>query len=546
VAQLEACGRDRATLIARDYLDRRADSLTRDEAGNLLTRAQAHSKAVNPERLGFVGPLEDYVGYSKPVRGVRKIDSGRGGCPGQVPHVIEAWARPATRPGGRVCVNRSPVTCEVLVKREPGTKKKYVIHGCNLGYLFNAYQDRDFDVLLNVICPYLPVTTDGKEPDLDELAGDILKALEAAVSRAHKATKADPPGGEEEAKEDGKMRLPSKRRGATDEQRAQYRAQYQSQLKQFAERLKEIRKSMTFKAGTRGWCYILEEHGLTKGDFDTAEGLINDCRKAGHLPIDFVAVDETRAASNLETVHDQSPKEYGQERAEKALAASEKYLPKSLWEDQEVYIEMVVEKIDLKTLFEPVCAKYHVPIWNGRGWSDLNGRAAMMRRFKEHEAAGRTCVLLYGGDFDPKGLHISDFLMPNLQELSGAVGWDPKKLVIDRFGLNYDFITRHKLTWIENLITSGKKDLGSDKHPWHDQDWVQDYIKRYGKRKCEANALVVRPQAGQRLCEQAILKYIDQSAVKKYKRWLAKQRKAARAAMPDAFQAALDDADGQS
>ena len=48
----------------------------------------------------------------------------------------------------------------------------------------------------------------------------------------------------------------------------------------------------------------------------------------------------------------------------------------SFWNFQEVYIQVVVEKIDLKTLFGPVCADYHVPIMNSRGWSDLNLRPA--------------------------------------------------------------------------------------------------------------------------------------------------------------------------
>ena len=48
-----------------------------------------------------------------------------------------------------------------------------------------------------------------------------------------------------------------------------------------------------------------------------------------------------------------------------------------------------VEKLDLRNLFEVVCAEFYVPITNFKGWSDLNSRAAMMKRFAQHEAAGR-------------------------------------------------------------------------------------------------------------------------------------------------------------
>ena len=53
-------------------------------------------------------------------------------------------------------------------------------------------------------------------------------------------------------------------------------------------------RTLDFAVSARGWCYILEEHGLAKGDFDKAEAVINDARKAGLLPIDICAEDESR------------------------------------------------------------------------------------------------------------------------------------------------------------------------------------------------------------------------------------------------------------
>ena len=59
---------------------------------------------------------------------------------------------------------------------------------------------------------------------------------------------------------------------------------------------------------------------------------------------------------------------------------------------------------------------------------------------------GRQCVLLYCGDHDPGGLQISGLIRSNLADLSGAVGWSPERLTIDRFGLNHDFIEEQGLT----------------------------------------------------------------------------------------------------
>jgi hypothetical protein len=41
---------------------------------------------------------------------------------------------------------------------------------------------------------------------------------------------------------------------------------------------------------------------------------------------------------------------------------------------------------------------------------------------------------------------------------------------------------------------------------------VQDYIVKYGVRKCEANALVVRPKEARKLCRAAIIKYLHDGA----------------------------------
>jgi hypothetical protein len=84
-----------------------------------------------------------------------------------------------------------------------------------------------------------------------------------------------------------------------------------------------------------------------------------------------------------------------------------RYTPFGFWDDLDVYVEVAVEKLDLRNLFEPVCAEFFVPITNFKGWSDLNSRAAIMRRFAEHERSGRQCVLLLCGDHDPGGLAIT-------------------------------------------------------------------------------------------------------------------------------------------
>lgn len=322
--------------------------------------------------------------------------------------------------------------------------------------------------------------------------------------------------------------LPNLGRGRPNEAR---RDAYQSDLREFCQRIQEIASTLDFSVGTRGWCYILENEGvITKGEFDRAERLIVECRKSGDLPLDICAVDEKRVADGVEhldgDVENEADAVFGY-----IANAHRYYRPISFWDDLSVYCEIAVEKGDLKSLFRSVAAEFHVPISNIGGWCDINSRAAMMRRFEYWESKGKRCVLLYCGDHDPGGLRISDGLLSNFRELESAVGWDPAGLVVDRFGLSATFIEAQRLTWIGNLETGSGKRLDDPRHPEHNLDYVQDYLARFGARKCEANALVVRPQAGRDLCRRAIQQYLPQGAIRRYESELATKRKELREAL---------------
>ena len=103
--------------------------------------------------------------------------------------------------------------------------------------------------------------------------------------------------------------------------------------------------------------------------------------------------------------------------------------------------------------------------------------------------------------------------------------------VIDRFGLNADFIKTNRLSWTENLVTGGGKDLADPTHGIHWNRDVQAYIARFGARKVEADALVTRPPAGRALCEAAILRYVDLTGIEKWKRAVKRERKKMRIAL---------------
>jgi hypothetical protein len=292
---------------------------------------------------------------------------------------------------------------------------------------------------------------------------------------------------------------------------------------------------------------MLENEGmLGKGDFDRMEGLLGDWRKEGLIPLDWVGRDDKRAPQNEEVLDSQTPEEYAQTYVKIAAECDQDYKPLSFWEFQPCYIEMAVEKTDLRHLFGPVCAEFHIMIWNAGGWSDINSRADLLIRFQEHDAAGRQCILLYCGDFDPWGQLISDVIRKNLKDVEKAVGWfpDEDRLIIDRFGLNEDFITANSLLWIDGLETGSGKNLADKDHHEHDKEHVQKWLKTYGARKVEANALVVRPEEGRQLCRDAIEKYIDRDGIRRYEAALKTERRKVKKALPGAFRAMLKGGNG--
>jgi hypothetical protein len=188
---------------------------------------------------------------------------------------------------------------------------------------------------------------------------------------------------------------------------------YERELKAFCRRL-----GLDFKVGARGWAYILEEHGLTKGDFDAAERLIGECRKKGYLPVDFTAEDEGRSVDHLEKIDEEDAQAFARGWVDYLEDAHEQFVPFSFWRDLDVYVQMTVEKIDLKNLFAPECAQFRIVTTNVSGWNDINRRVGIMRRFAHWERQGKRCVLLHCGDHDPGGLQISGFLRSNLEDLT--------------------------------------------------------------------------------------------------------------------------------
>ena len=290
---------------------------------------------------------------------------------------------------------------------------------------------------------------------------------------------------------------------------------YEMKLRDFAAQIEAIESQRTnpIKYSSRGWAYLLEGLGkIDKGEFVTCQKAINDCRKTGLLPIDFVREDqdETRRFQGIVEASDPA-KLLSNIKGE--VSTMLKNLPSyttDYWIGEEYYVMMCVEKGDLLSLFKPVCDEYRVPIVSSKGWAPILLRAHIATLSEKAEANSLTPVLLLFYDHDPAGLKITDTFRKNLKDCEGGTGWSPDALTIERFGLNYDDVEKYGLTWIENLKTSSGRESYDDA-----------YISKYGKRKCESNALFKNDEtlrAGEEICRNAIEKYYGEDAKDRFKK----------------------------
>ena len=71
------------------------------------------------------------------------------------------------------------------------------------------------------------------------------------------------------------------------------------------------------------------------------------------LPLDICALDAKREFSNVEHVDHTTPEQEAKSAYEFCKSTAERYLPFSFWDFQDCYVQMLVEKIDIRSLVQP-------------------------------------------------------------------------------------------------------------------------------------------------------------------------------------------------
>jgi hypothetical protein len=187
ITHLDGCtGAKAGEIVAAAQLDRvLCRDITREQAHRLLVAARENAKQVAPKRLGGIGPRPELGGTYVCMSGIVQFGSSEPFA--EVPFVVETWVDEFDDDGEAetvltVCVNRTPITGDIHASRDG---KDIDAFGCGLANtIAKAPKTKQFEIWLNIITPYMPITSDGKAPNLKPFLTKIADAVGKAVKKA--------------------------------------------------------------------------------------------------------------------------------------------------------------------------------------------------------------------------------------------------------------------------------------------------------------------------------------------------------------------------
>jgi hypothetical protein len=192
IASLDGCTGAKAgeIVLAANLSRATCRNITSEDAARLLQITRAVARPVNAERLGAVGPTAfPNTAYAR-SSGV--VEFGSVVPLAEIPFVVETWAKqnevedPDTLLS--VCVNRTPVTGVIEAARN---KRDIDAFGCGLAHMIAQVPiAAQFIIVINITTPYMPITSDGKEPNLRPFLDVLRPAVAKAVRRARRPTAA--------------------------------------------------------------------------------------------------------------------------------------------------------------------------------------------------------------------------------------------------------------------------------------------------------------------------------------------------------------------
>ncbi len=180
-----------------DGMPGKCQSITREQSDELMGRMRKVCKGVSAKAIG-------HLDFSVKKYDQIMIRPGHGIYAAELPYCIEAYATPINdNPSDdrddiddqvTFFVNATPITGRISFERRGATKG--ALFGCGLRHKMDRISKRKFSLFVNVTIPYMPITTDGKEPNFESMAFMINKVISAATRKFKSAMKKQQGGGQ--------------------------------------------------------------------------------------------------------------------------------------------------------------------------------------------------------------------------------------------------------------------------------------------------------------------------------------------------------------
>jgi hypothetical protein len=134
----------------------------------------------------------------------------------------------------------------------------------------------------------------------------------------------------------------------------------------------------------------------TERSYKRLGSIINDARLAGLIDWDHI-VDRTRNVRML--THWADPADI--------IDATARSYKVDMWEKQNSYVEVWIEKDALVGVIAGVCDQLDVPYFSCRGYTSQSEMWGAAQRVGQHVQAGKTVTILHLGDHDPSGIDMT-------------------------------------------------------------------------------------------------------------------------------------------
>jgi len=214
--------------------------------------------------------------------------------------------------------------------------------------------------------------------------------------------------------------------------------------------------------------YILLSNGLIKHSENSYTGLstlLTKLREQGYLDPRMI-IDQHRKMIQRTTYSD----------FDEAFEECCDYFSINTMALQNKYVEVWIEKDTMTSIFLNRCYFSDVPLIISKGFTSYSFKHEFLDRLKENSE--KPCIVLYFGDFDAEGNFIPFKVEEFVNEKLGTQNID--------FELKKVLLTEADIPKIENF---GIIDKGLSKKKHLEKQYVQDYVKKYGKKKYEVEAL---------------------------------------------------------